>query len=185
VRYFLKLAGESFEVELAVDEGGATIARTWKDGASGPDRRLALRPIGEGRGRFVLEIDGVAHDVLFESPESGARGHHVTIDGERRAVAIEDERERAAHLAAGEAPQGPVVVRSPMPGIVRAVLVEPGDAVAAHQPLVILEAMKMENELRAEHAGVVRQIHVAPGTAVDGDQELVVLDPPEAPGDAG
>jgi biotin carboxyl carrier protein len=66
-----------------------------------------------------------------------------------------------------------------MPGIVRAVLVQPGEAVAAGQPLVILEAMKMENELRADHAGIVREVKVAAGNAVDGGAALIVIEPPK------
>ncbi|MSR46868.1 MAG: acetyl-CoA carboxylase biotin carboxyl carrier protein subunit [Planctomycetes bacterium] len=102
---------------------------------------------------------------------------HLTVDGQRHEVAVEDERERAAHLAVASAPKGPITVRAPMPGILRAVLVKPGDAVLPGQPLVILEAMKMENELRAEHAGLVREVKVAAGTPVDGGAPLIVIEP--------
>jgi glutaconyl-CoA decarboxylase len=66
-----------------------------------------------------------------------------------------------------------------MPGIVRALLVKPGDDVKAGQPLVILEAMKMENELRAEHAGTVKEVKAAAGGPVDGGAALLVIEPPK------
>jgi glutaconyl-CoA decarboxylase len=103
----------------------------------------------------------------------------VTVDGVRHECAVEDERERAAHLAAASAPKGSVTVRAPMPGIVRALLVKPGDDVKAGQPLVILEAMKMENELRAEHAGTVKEVKAAAGGPVDGGAALLVIEPPK------
>jgi biotin carboxyl carrier protein len=62
-----------------------------------------------------------------------------------------------------------------MPGIVRAVLVQPGQAVAAGQPLVILEAMKMENELLSERGGAVTAVHRTAGQAVDTGDLLVEL----------
>ena len=201
MKYFVTLHGESIEVELGPTKEGRTLAKIHRvkgdgasDGTSGgtksgsagketsgssTEHLLELRPIA-GLARAALQIDGVCHDVAFaQSGSADALATHVTIDGVRHAVAIEDERERAAHLAASSRPKGPVTLRASMPGIVRAVLVKPGDAVTAGQPLVILEAMKMENELRADHAGLVREVKVAAGTAVDGGAALVVIDSPK------
>jgi biotin carboxyl carrier protein len=175
MRYFVTIHGESFVVELGPSRDGATTARL-QDGDSARDHVVELRSL-DGVAHVALVVDGASHDVLFEDE---ARGVHVTLDGVRHAVVIEDERERAAHQAAAARPAGPVTVRSAMPGIVRGLLVKVGDAVAAGQPLVVLEAMKMENEIRADHAGVVRSLRVAVGTPVDSGVELVVLDPPAA-----
>jgi len=169
MKYFVELYGETFEIELGPTRDGRTVAKL--DGA---EHVLELAPIDDLR-RTAVAVDGRVHDVEFGED---ARGLHVTLDGARHDVAIEDERERAAHQTAGAVAKGPVVVKSAMPGIIRAVLVKPGDAVEAGRPLVILEAMKMENELRAEHAGVVREVKVGVGVPVDGGTELVVLDPP-------
>jgi biotin carboxyl carrier protein len=68
-----------------------------------------------------------------------------------------------------------VTVRAPIPGRVVKVLVKGGDAVKAGQTLVVLEAMKMENELRAPRAGTVTEVRAAEGTAVEAGQELVQL----------
>ena len=62
-----------------------------------------------------------------------------------------------------------------MPGKVVRVLVKPGDTVAARQPLVVVEAMKMENELRAGRDGTVAEVHVREGVSVDAGALLIVI----------
>jgi pyruvate carboxylase subunit B len=95
-----------------------------------------------------------------------------------RAEAI-DERTRAIRemTGAGGAALGPAPIRAPMPGLVVKVEVEEGDVVEAGQGMAIVEAMKMENELKAEGPGVVSTIHVAAGDTVEKDQILIDLDP--------
>ncbi len=181
MRYFVTLHGESIEVELGRAKEGATAARILRRDAKGAvvatsDHALELRPIA-GLDHCTVAVDGAVRDVLLGED---ARGLHVTVDGLRHDCTVEDERERAAHLAVANAPKGPVTVRAPMPGIVRAVMVRPGDEVKPGQPLVILEAMKMENELRAEHAGTVRDVKAVAGSPVDGGAALVVIEPPRA-----
>jgi biotin carboxyl carrier protein len=70
---------------------------------------------------------------------------------------------------------GDRVVKSPMPGRVVKVLVAKGDSVEVGRGLVVLEAMKMENEVRAKVAGTVAEVHVAPGATVEGSAKLVTL----------
>ena len=76
-------------------------------------------------------------------------------------------------MAAGRVPSRCV---APMPGRVVRVLVSPGDAVAARQGVVVVEAMKMENELRSPKAGTVRDVSVTPGTSVEAGRVLVVIE---------
>jgi len=71
---------------------------------------------------------------------------------------------------------GPSRILAPIPGKVVAVKVEPGDEVEPGQALVVLEAMKMENELAADQAGKVAAIHVAAGETVEGGELLVELE---------
>lgn len=168
MRYFVKIRGESFEVELGETRDGMTLARL-----DGVEHRLAITQL-DGLARCAVAVDGRVHDVLLGED---AHGMQVTLDGVRHEATIEDERERAAHLTARPGATGPVTVRSAMPGILRALLVKAGDQVAAGQPLAILEAMKMENEIRAECAGTVRELKVKAGVAVDGGAELLVIDP--------
>ncbi len=81
------------------------------------------------------------------------------------------ERARLAHAAHA----GPMPLRSPMPGMVVKVLVEEGDLVTLEQPLLVIEAMKMQNELAAPVAGKIVNLSVKPGQAVEGDQVLLEI----------
>ncbi|HMA20260.1 MAG TPA: acetyl-CoA carboxylase biotin carboxyl carrier protein subunit, partial [Gemmatimonadaceae bacterium] len=88
-----------------------------------------------------------------------------------------DERTRAIRdiTAASSKATGPAPVVAPMPGLIVRVTVAPGDAVQAGQGLVVMEAMKMENELRASAAGTVKAVHASPGKAVEKGTILVEL----------
>jgi pyruvate carboxylase subunit B len=93
---------------------------------------------------------------------------------------VVDERTRAIRALTGRsgAAAGPRPVRAPMPGLVVRVEVEAGQSVVAGQGVVIMEAMKMENELRAETGGVVARVHAVPGAAVEKGAVLVEFVPP-------
>lgn len=90
----------------------------------------------------------------------------VTLNGRRRWGRRDDG------AGAGSGPQRLV---APMPGKVVRVLVKPGDTVAAKQPVVVVEAMKMENELRASREGTVAEIHAREGMSVDAGALLLVI----------
>jgi biotin carboxyl carrier protein len=93
---------------------------------------------------------------------------------------VEDERlRRAGARRQLVAEEGEAEVTSPMPGLVVAVLAEVGQAVQAGQGLLILEAMKMENEIRSPRTGVVEWVGVTPGQRVGQDELLVRVGPPE------
>ena len=97
----------------------------------------------------------------------------VHVDGHAIPVSLAGSRRgRKAALAAGDGEQRIV---APMPGKVIKVLVKAGDEVAARQGLVVVEAMKMENELTAARAGVVREITVSEGASVEAGRLLVVV----------
>jgi acetyl/propionyl-CoA carboxylase alpha subunit len=125
-------------------------------------------------GPFVksLLVDGESHETaVFRRAE---RRWSVGWRGRSSEVEIVDPLEHLAEQAHGQgAGQGRQVVRAYMPGRVVSVAVAEGDALEAGAPLLVLEAMKMQNEIRAEHAGVVRKVHVVPGQAVEGGDALV------------
>ena len=91
------------------------------------------------------------------------------------AEVVDARRARVVVAERGGGDAAAVIVRAPIPGRVVKVLVKAGDAVKAGQTLVVLEAMKMENELRAPRAGTVTEVRAAEGTAVEAGQELVQL----------
>ena len=149
----------------------------------------------ERLGELKVSVNGKPLDIQYEevdrlgqvSLRSGARTFGVSIEGDAHAVTatiaghlyearIEDERERAAHAAERERPGGAGAVLSVMPGIVVEISVAPGEVVEKGQPLVILEAMKMQNEIRAPASGTVKSIHVTKGVAVAGGTKLVTLE---------
>jgi pyruvate carboxylase subunit B len=97
--------------------------------------------------------------------------------GELVEVQVEDERTRRLRSALGTGAERwrGGVVSAPMPGLVTRVLIEPGQVVTAGQGLVVLEAMKMENQLKAPADGVVEEVRVAAGQAVEKGTPLVVI----------
>lgn len=104
--------------------------------------------------------------------------------GERFDVEVVDERTRQIQALTG-APPGPAgggTVRAPMPGLVVRIEVEAGQRVEAGAGLVVVEAMKMENELRAQRAGVVAAVHVTVGQAVEKGAPLVTVEGSEPSG---
>jgi biotin carboxyl carrier protein len=124
-----------------------------------------------------------SHEIGIERLGRGDRRVHV--DGRLVPIRVLDARtrSRAARAGATEGEAGPVSVASPMPGRVVKVLVAPGDRVAARQGLVVVEAMKMENELRAPRAGTVARVLARAGAPIEANTVLVVLDPAPERGD--
>jgi len=101
----------------------------------------------------------------------------VTIAGRRTDVRVKDERALLME-AFGLDDQGPAggEVRAPMPGLVLDVRVAPGDEVTVDEGLIVLEAMKMENELKAPASGTVVAIHAKAGDAVEKNTLLIEID---------
>jgi biotin carboxyl carrier protein len=121
-----------------------------------------------------VRIDGKMVDLTTEGapPEMG-----VIASGHRAYVRVESERQRAADAAKkGQGGGSDRVIKSPMPGRVVKVLVQIGDEVTPGQPLMVIEAMKMENELKAKTPGKVLEIHVSTGNAVEGNAKLLTLE---------
>jgi len=129
----------------------------------------------------VVWVDGVASvrvggrivDLVTEGqpPELGA-----VVSGHRTYVRVESERQRAAAAAsAGGARSGEKVVKSPMPGRVVRMLVEKGAEVEAGTTLCVVEAMKMENEVKAKAKAVIVDVHVKEGATVEGGAKLFTL----------
>ncbi|MBP6440835.1 MAG: acetyl-CoA carboxylase biotin carboxyl carrier protein subunit [Caldilineaceae bacterium] len=102
----------------------------------------------------------------------------INVRGEQFHVQIEDERARRLNRGRKlpALPEGELAVTAPIPGLVVKVLVQVGAVIEEGQPLVILEAMKMENELRSMRNGVVKSISVAPGQRVEQNAVLLILE---------
>jgi len=100
----------------------------------------------------------------------------VHVDGVPVEVSINQMRRTGVTDAAHPADRGPQRVTAPMPGKIVKLLVKPGDKVQPRQGVVVVEAMKMENELRARTAGTVSEVRVREGASVEAGAILVILE---------
>lgn len=166
MKYVVDLNGERREVEI---DGESVVV----DGESVAGRVEEI----EGTPVRLVTIGSEVHRVIVR--RGGSRGvYTLWVDGYRFDGEALDERTRAIRdiTAAAAGASGPAPLVAPMPGLIVRVNVNPGDPVTAGQGLVVMEAMKMENELRSSVAGVVKAIHVAAGKAVEKGAVLVELD---------
>ena len=153
-------------------------------------------PAGAGFG-WLDRTQGIARVRLDAQTvrlmvEGGSGTWFVVIAGRRVAVEIRTPRQRLLDASTGGATSGhgPIRVLASLPGLVREVAVEVGTAVAEGERLVVLEAMKMQNEIRAPRAGVVVEVSVTAGQTVGAGAQLVqigdraaVQSPPNEPAD--
>jgi biotin carboxyl carrier protein len=148
----------------------------------GPDRAVLVERTVEGNVEDADE-DTARHDVVFSTDAlgpDGIRRRELVVDGWRIDVEVEPERraalrERARRGREATARGGPMEVHAIIPGRVVAVSVAPGDTLDAGQQILVVEAMKMQNELRAPREGTVKAVAVAPGTNIEvGDLLLVI-----------
>jgi biotin carboxyl carrier protein len=164
MKYIVEIAGRRMEVTVEGDQVAV-------DG--GPLEHARLTDI-EGSPVRLVTIGDAVHRV--SAKRDGHRGTFVLrIDGRRYPVEALDERTRTIRdlSAAAGGPVGPQPVRAPMPGLIVRIDVKTGDQVAAGQGVAAMEAMKMENELRAPAAGRVKAVHAAVGQAVEKGAMLV------------
>jgi len=171
VRYYVKLSSGSQEpaesIRVDVQDLPSGELSVSIDGRKVDADVMAL---GE---QLSVRVDGKVVDLTTEgaSPQVGVIGR-----GYRTYVEVESERQRAANAVkkgAGGASEN--LVRAPMPGRIVKILVEKGASVGVGQPLVVMEAMKMENEIKAKAAATIAEIHVAAGATVEAGAKLVTL----------
>ena len=131
----------------------------------------------EGTPVRMVRIGNEVHRVVARRGPTRGR-YTLWLDGFRYEVEALDERARAIRELAGASagPSGPAPLVAPMPGMIVRVAVQVGDVVQAGQGLVVMEAMKMENELRASAAGTVKAVLAQPGTAVEKGAILLELE---------
>jgi len=166
MKYVVDLNGTRHEVELDGDSvvvGDETVTAHLEDIDGTPVRLVTI-------GREV-------HRVVAR--RGATRGSYTLwVDGYRFEGEAQDERTRAIRdiTAASSKSSGPAPVNAPMPGLVVRINVAVGDKVQAGQGVVVMEAMKMENELRASARGIVKAIHAEIGKAVEKGTTLVELE---------
>ena len=169
------VAGTTYTVDV---DGATTVVTVTPDGVlvEGQTIPAALLTVPNSPIRLLRLGDAVFELVSRRGERRGT--HTIALAGARVETEALDERARVLRSlrAAAVAPTGPQPVRAPMPGLVTRVLVAVGDMVRAGDSLIVMEAMKMENELRAKVSGRVHAVTVGPGTAVDKGALLIELE---------
>ena len=160
---WLEIGGKKRRVELPSDVGAGVVECRVDGHAVRADVRL-LEP-----GVMSLLVDGRQYRCIFD-------GDGVVIGGRKYGFDVDDPRSLQGRRGAGAGTEGPRPVKAPMPGRVVRVLVEAGDEVAAGQGVVVIEAMKMQNELKSPKGGQVVRIGVAVGDTVGSGDVLVVVE---------
>ncbi len=172
-RYTVKVGSRERIVELDTADDGTT--RILVDGSP---RDLDVRQVEpgvwalrDGAAQTIAQVDGAAPKLTVEIGVTGRDPLIVTVD----VTPARSARVAALAQRPGVAADAPAALRAPMPGRVIKILVKVGERVAVGQPAVVVEAMKMENELRATRAGTVQALRCDEGAAVEAGQDLVVI----------
>jgi biotin carboxyl carrier protein len=169
--YTLTLGSEEHELEVEEQDGGyrVKLGDTWYN--------LELERMGDSA-RYSLLLDKHPTDVFAEEgPNSyhiviGARSFAVTTPGPLRGR--RSKGEAAADMDA-ETEDGEWVLTSPMAGVVQDIMVEPGDEVEKGQVVIVVEAMKMQNDLHVRRAGTVKAVYTSIGERVEQGSKLLVV----------
>lgn len=164
MKYAAAVKGQTFTIEITPEERVLIGDRA---------HRVDLQRIDAGF-LYSLLIDNNSYEVLIEERTGEYR---VLLLGELYTIRVEDDlrRQIARRRRTRARSLGRVTVKAPMPGLVVAVRVTEGEVVSAGDVLVVLESMKMENEVRAPRDGLVSRVQVCPMETVEKEQTLVVL----------
>ncbi|MEX2273647.1 MAG: biotin/lipoyl-containing protein [Vicinamibacterales bacterium] len=165
---------------------------TFEIEAGGRVHKVAVDVAPDAPATFTITIDG---EPLTVDVRPTAEGYSLLVDGRVIDAAVTDGISRGdlvVHLPSVSVPvsidanrrrgraarhaEGEQRIVAPMPGRVLRVLVSQGDSVEVRQPVVVIEAMKMENELRATKAGTIKEVAVEPGASVEAGRLLVVIE---------
>ncbi len=167
MKYKIDIDGRTREIEL-IRNSENTRWRVMLDG-----REIEADAVRVQRDVLSLLIDGRSYTAL---PDPRGDETAVVLGARRIPYTIADPRSLRSRSRTGAAQTGTRLVKAPMPGRIIRVLVHPGESVAAHQGLLVMEAMKMQNELKSPSSGTVTRIAVQPGDTVQPAQVLVTIE---------
>ncbi|MFT7583207.1 MAG: biotin carboxyl carrier protein [Myxococcota bacterium] len=170
-RFITWIDGVEATVELVAQTETAIVARIEDEHGT---REVTLAPVETGGGWTLVDTNtGAVHRAV--APLSPARGGEVAVEIGPHRVVVRALDEREAWLGAGDDDAGAGEVTVSMPGRVVKILAQAGEAVVSGQPLLIIEAMKMENEVKTKRDGVVTAVHVTVGESVEADYVLMTV----------
>jgi biotin carboxyl carrier protein len=128
--------------------------------------------------RLSMLIDNTSHDISFTLDKEDVelnfrnRSFHIKV--------LDERKMRMRHIRSGLDVSGPEIIRTSMPGKVVKVLVKEGDKVDSGSGVIIIEAMKMENEIQCRNAGIVKTVHVSAGQTVESHAVLIEIEPEQS-----
>jgi biotin carboxyl carrier protein len=172
----------TFEIEVNGRTRSVTIERAgvepgrFRVSVDGTIRIVDARRVGEFGISLLFPGDSHAGTTVDLAPGAAPGEVVANLAGRTIPIVVNGRRSGRSGAEAGGPAHGEQTVAAPMPGRVVRVLVARGDAVAARQPVVVVEAMKMENELRSPKAGRVKDVAVEAGTSVEAGRALVVIE---------
>jgi biotin carboxyl carrier protein len=137
-----------------------------------PGRRVTVDVEGLSEAAYSLVIDGQSYDVTVGVAE---KAYQVSVNGSQFDVCLRNPRKFRKPTASGSDSAGPLPVAAPMPGKIVKLLVREGEAVNEGQGVIVIEAMKMQNELKAPRTGTVETIRVTENQAVNAGESLLVV----------
>ena len=137
-----------------------------------PHREVKVDAVKLAEGSYSLLIAGSSFDVTVQRSLSR---YSVTVNGVPFEVALRDPRQLGHRARAGEDSAGPASVTAPMPGKLVMLLVAEGDSVKEGQGVAVVEAMKMQNELKAPKSGTIERVCVVKGQAVNAGECLLTI----------
>lgn len=163
--YTIKVNGTEIDVQIDIRNGVSIHGR--------PGYEIDWVEIDVNR--YSLLINGKSFSMTLERSANGA--YIANFNGKEYHCTVEDERSKRLRefISDISAADGPVEITAPMPGMVIDIAVQKGDSVVEKQALVVLEAMKMENEIRSVAKGKIGKIYVQPGQAVEKGQSLMTI----------
>ena len=163
--YEVTIAEKVYRVELVRTE------QEWKCKLDG--RELPLDVVSAQDGMLSLLLQGKSYEV---KQETVAAETNVVVGQERFSASVRDPRSFRSRRRLGASEQGVMKIKAPMPGKVVRILAPAGSPVEMGQSVLVIEAMKMQNELKAPKTGVVKKINVEEGAAVDAGQALAEVE---------
>jgi biotin carboxyl carrier protein len=164
MKYVTSTGDESFEIEIN-GENDLLV--------NGQRMFIDFRSV-VGQSVYSLIVDGKSYEALVQPTEEGLE---VLLHGQLFQVSIEDERQRRLRQSTGPATvrRGEFHIKAPMPGLIVTVHVREGQEVKTGDRMIVLESMKMQNEISSPTDGTVRTLRIKPGDNVDQNQVLFTL----------
>jgi biotin carboxyl carrier protein len=135
--------------------------------------QVPLNVVTTQAGTLSILLDGKSYEV---KQEVTAAGNNVVLGNQRFAAVVRDPRSLQSRRVTDAGGQGPRKITAPMPGKVVRIMAAVGDEVEAGQAVIVIEAMKMQNELKSPKKGVLKKLSVAEGAAVEAGQALAEVE---------